>query len=474
MSEYKELLVDGSYKHTLVIPQSWVFAPFKEVIEIVGGSQPPKSEFRSEGGEGLIRLIQIRDYKSDKHKVYIPIEKAKRFVSNDDVMIGRYGPPIFQILRGIEGAYNVALMKAVPKANTLDNDYLFKYLSSYDIYNYVESASDRTAGQSGVNKKHLEQYPVGLPPLAEQEEIARRLDDLLAQVDSIKARLDKVPKTLKSFRQSVLAAAVSGQLTESWRKVKGVAFDTWENMQIGDIAKEEKYSLGIGPFGSNLKVIDYQNEGHPLVFVREIRAECFGGENTKFVNSLKFEELKAHRVSPGNILITKMGDPPGDVTLYPYDRPEAVITSDCIKLAVDEQKSLTNFTLIYMRSDKFRSKVFDIAAGVAQQKVNLKKFRKLTLDIPPLEEQKEIVRRVEELFAYADSVEEKVKTAQECVDKLTQSTLKKAFSGELTAQWRRANPELISGENSAEALLARIQAERAAANPTKKTRKKKA
>ncbi|MCB1717737.1 MAG: restriction endonuclease subunit S, partial [Candidatus Competibacteraceae bacterium] len=79
-------------------------------------------------------------------------------------------------------------------------------------------------------------------------------------------------------------------------------------------------------------------------------------------------------------------------------------------------------------------------------------------------------RRVEQLFAFADQIEQQVKNAQSRVNNLTQSILAKAFRGELTAEWRAQNPELISGENSAEALLARIKAERAAMQPVKQKR----
>ena len=89
----------------------WTYPQMGEVCNFVGGSQPTKSEFIFEPREGYIRLIQIRDYKSDKNTTYIPIKKARRFCSQKDIMIGRYGPPLFQILRGLEGAYNVSRSK---------------------------------------------------------------------------------------------------------------------------------------------------------------------------------------------------------------------------------------------------------------------------------------------------------------------------------------------------------------------------
>lgn len=98
-------------------------------------------------------------------------------------------------------------------------------------------------------------------------------------------------------------------------------------------------------------------------------------------------------------------------------------------------------------------------------------LRELPVNLPEILEQTEIVRRVEQLFAYADQIEQRVKDAQARVNHLTQSILAKAFRGELTADWRAQNPDLISGDNSAEALLARIRAEREAAGSKPKTRK---
>ena len=99
-------------------------------------------------------------------------------------------------------------------------------------------------------------------------------------------------------------------------------------------------------------------------------------------------------------------------------------------------------------------------------------MRTFQCKLPHKEEQNEIVRRVEQLFAYAGTLEQQAKAANERVNNLTQAILAKAFRGELTADWRAANPELISGDNSATALLARIQAERAAAKPRKRATKK--
>jgi type I restriction enzyme S subunit len=157
-----------------------------------------------------------------------------------------------------------------------------------------------------------------------------------------------------------------------------------------------------------------------------------------------------------------MGDPPGDVAIYPENAQNGVITADCIKFKPDTSKIITKFAYFYMKSELFRKKVREISAGVAQQKVSLGNFREISLLVPSLEEQTEIVRRVEQVFAFADQLEARVKAAQTRIDRLTQSLLAKAFRGELVPQDPNDEPASV--------LLARIKAQRAAEPKAKRGR----
>ena len=176
-----------------------------DVCTFIGGSQPPKSKFELTKTEENIRLIQIRDYKSDKNIVYIPKELAKRHCKKDDVMIGRYGPPVFQILRGIEGSYNVALMKAEPDSNLLTKDYLFYFLKNPRIQNYIIFLSKRAAGQSGLNKQTIEPYPIPIPNLEEQDSIVSRTKSLEALTFKISYLNNRKLIELNSLKLSILS-----------------------------------------------------------------------------------------------------------------------------------------------------------------------------------------------------------------------------------------------------------------------------
>lgn len=203
--------INDPYEQNFYAPQHWAQISVGQMCDISGGSQPPKSTFVYNPKPGYIRLIQIRDYKSDKKITYIPEALARKKCSATDVMIGRYGPPIFQILRGLEGAYNVALMKAEPLEGC-DNDFLFYRLKCPELLMYVEMGSDRTAGQDGVNKDHLLKYPIFLPPEDEQKEIVRRIEKSFAAIDAITAQVAAGLQRLSHLEAQCLNKAFRGEL----------------------------------------------------------------------------------------------------------------------------------------------------------------------------------------------------------------------------------------------------------------------
>ena len=151
-----------------------------EIVEFQGGSQPDKKYFEYESTDDNIRLIQIRDYKTDNYITYIPKAMAKRFCTAEDIMIGRYGPPIFQILQGIEGAFNVALMKATPRQG--NREYVRWFLKQDCLLHYLEGMSKRTAGQDGIQMDKLKTYPF---PLA-RKELQEQFATFATQVDKSK------------------------------------------------------------------------------------------------------------------------------------------------------------------------------------------------------------------------------------------------------------------------------------------------
>lgn len=174
-----------------------------DVCKYTGGSQPPKDEFINEPREGYVRLVQIRDFKSDKNITYVSEDSVTKFFEEDDIMIARYGPPVFQILRGLSGAYNVALMKAIPNEELVLKDYWFYYLQNPVIQNFVIDSSQRTAGQSGVNLDHLYTFQVFLPNKTEQQKIVDDLNIKMQVLDGLRKMKSEAQKKINQILADV-------------------------------------------------------------------------------------------------------------------------------------------------------------------------------------------------------------------------------------------------------------------------------
>ena len=97
----------------------WEIKRLGDVCHFEGGSQPPKSQFIFEEKSGYVRFLQIRDFATNKHITYIPASKKNRICNEGDILIGRYGASVGKILTNKSGAYNVALMKAMPNLDLL-------------------------------------------------------------------------------------------------------------------------------------------------------------------------------------------------------------------------------------------------------------------------------------------------------------------------------------------------------------------
>ena len=174
-----------------------------DICKFEGGTQPPKSTFLYEPKEGYIRLLQTRDFRNDNNVVYIPKSERHKECNATDVMIGRYGPPVFQILRGKSGAYNVALIKTIPDESVLTKDWLYYFLRSEPIQSHIIKLSTR-ARQAGVRPEDLAKLEISLPTIEEQNKF----------IESINHEMELIKTNLKIA--DVFNKKYNDKLTEIW------------------------------------------------------------------------------------------------------------------------------------------------------------------------------------------------------------------------------------------------------------------
>jgi len=503
-------------------PEGWDFVSLGQITRKVGSGSTPRggSESYQQTGVPLIRSMNVRFEGFTKEGLAFLNQKQaddlkEATVCSDDVLLNITGASIGRVTQApecMDGARVNQHVCIIRPLHEIDPAYLSRYLASPSVQQMIWG-EQYGATRQALTKGQILDFQIPFAPLNEQQRIVKAIDVAFEHISSARSHLSLVPMILKRFRQAVLAAACSGRLTEDWRNGNApesgesllrVLLDekkkVFEARQHGNkryrspeesatddlpslpeswtwaspdqlSSAEDQYSLAIGPFGSNLKVSDYRADGVPLIFVRNIRSGIFAGGRTRFISVSKAEELRPHWVQPGDILVTKMGDPPGDGCVYPEGHPLAVITADCIKIRISPRLPDPRFFVHAINSTLLRNQMFKITRGVAQTKVSLERFKTLALPLPPILEQIEIVKRVESLFRLVTNIEGRVELANKRVQYSTQSILAKAFRGELVPTEAELARREGRGYEPASALLERINKEREAqtsSNPERK------
>lgn len=485
------------------LPDEWLQTQLGDVIPYGKTVKAEPSEIDDD-----CWVLELEDIEKDSSRILqrlTYLERKSKSTKNrfekGDVLYGKLRPYLNKIV--VADSDGVCTTEIIPMSggSMINNRYLFYWLKHPEFLAYV------TRVGYGVNMPRLgtkdgEEAPFVLAPFAEQKQIAAKLDELLAQVGTIKARLDAIPAILKRFRQSVLAAAVSGRLTEEWRGLNS-------DVESGEHVLEKWLRERRLKFDSEQALLIQEGKQKRAKKYKEPTAPDLETRDVKFparwatVSVSQFAECLDHLRVP----VTK-ADRLSAQGLYPYfgangevDRVDQYLFDDDLVLVTEDETfygrtkpiayRFTGKCWVNNHAHVLRAPTKDandyicyalmyydvipwLSGTTGRAKLTQGALNSLPLGLPSEEEQSEIVQRVDELLTYAEQIEQRVKDAQSRVNHLTQSVLAKAFRGELTAEWREQNPDLISGENSAQALLEHIKAEQVNLNPKKKGRKKNA
>lgn len=266
-----------------------------------------------------------------------------------------------------------------------------------------------------------------LPPLPEQERIVAKLDKLFTQHEKIKKALDRIPELLKAFRQQVLTQAVTGKLTEQWRE--GKELEEWKKTFIKDIAT--KLGSGSTPRGGSET---YLPEGIPLVRSMNI---VFGGiksDGLAFINEIQATALKNVEIQFEDVLLNITGASIGRLCLANETVTGGRVNQHVFIIRPKREIVLPQYLESYLRSDLVQRFIDEIKYGAGMEAISKTQIENLQINIPHLQEQHEIVGRVESLFAKADAIEARYQKLKEKVDSLPQAILHKAFKGEIIPQ----------------------------------------
>jgi type I restriction enzyme S subunit len=460
------------------LPQGWARTELGAIAELIMGQSPPSNTYNSEG-KGL------PFYQGKAEFGHLFPEPAKH--CSRPIKVAEEGDILVSV-RAPVGPSNLCREKscigrglaAIRPLGEIPSLYLFYFLRS--IENWL-SRQGTGSTFTAISKTDLQQLSVLLAPLPEQRRIVAKLEKLLGRVDACQKRLEKIPLLLKRFRQSVLAAACSGRLTEDWRAGQPDtrhAPAVIERLSNDATGKDIESALHEIPDSWILTCLDrictkitdgehltppLSHEGVPLLSAKDVRDDFLDFSATKFVSDEVARKSRA-RCNPekGDILVVSRGATVGRACLVQTDETFCLMGS-VLLFKPDRSLVMPRLIEFCLKNPYSLAALISRSSSTAQQAIYIKDMRGFPVAIPPHSEQQEIVRRVEAFFAFADQIEVRYTKAKAHVDKLTQSVLAKAFRGELVPQDPNDEP--------AEELLRRIREQRLTADASATTRKRR-
>ena len=166
----------------------------------------------------------------------------------------------------------------------------------------------------------------------------------------------------------------------------------WEETKLIDTSAKEKYSFTGGPFGSDLKSSDYTDNGVRIIQLQNIGDGKFNNGYKIFTSEEKADELSSCNIFPGEIILSKMGDPVARATIIPPHHKRYLMASDGIRLKVDESKYDTFFIHEVINAPHFRGIALSKSTGSTRKRIGLTDLKNITFHCPPLIEQQKIAK----------------------------------------------------------------------------------
>lgn len=440
------------------LPVGWSQCTLQDVGEIVTGNTPPKINIENYGDR--YPWVKPPDLGSN-----IPIITTAEKLSEEGAQMARLVPKGATLVSCIGILGKVGISGATLATNQQINSVVFNSSLVVPQYGFFycktlkpwldENSSSTTVAI--INKRRFSEAPFVLAPLNEQGRIIAKLEKILSRVNAAQERLATIPHILKRFRQSVLAAACSGELTADWRKKTNVA-KTTKLERIEDVANY----LGGFAYRSSTFTADGTNQVIRIGNVRPLTLRL--DASPVFIPNEIAEISSRFQLQQNDLVIsmtgTKYKKDYGYAALVPQTDKKLYLNQRVSRLKCGP-KILPRFLLYWLQTDFFRDFFFEGETGnVNQGNIGVDGIRKAPIELPSLLEQEEIVRRVETLFKTADELEARYLKAKAHVDKLTQSILAKAFRGELVPQDPNDEPasvllERIIGERNGSAVKRR-------------------
>ena len=493
---------------------SWAPTAVGEVSALLRGityNKEQSSKFPKPNFKPVLRANNINGTLNFDDLVFVPEE----LISVDQII--KAGDIIFAMSSGskhlvgksararfdYDGSYG-AFCALLRPCGSINRNYLY-YIFQNNRFRRLISEVAKGSNINNLKREHILDFEIDLPPLPEQYRIVAKIEELFSDLDKGIENLKTARTQLKVYRQALLKHAFEGKLTVQWRAENRDKLETAEALQkriqterthryqqqladweaagkqsskpkapktLTPLTSEElagfpeqpdgwgwirlgntNVDVSDGPFGSNLKSSDYVDGGVRVVRLENIGALKFIEEKESYVTEEKYELLKRHTVSAGDIVFSSFIVENIRVALMPPSIKKAINKADCFRVRFSGETFSNVFVVLVLSTRHVYKQLQSLIHGVGRPRINTTQLKDVVIPVCSSAEQQIIVAEIESRLSEIDQLELTITTSLQQADSLRQSILKKAFSGQLVPQDPKDEP--------AAALLARIKAQKA-------------
>ncbi len=502
-----------------IFPNSWIEKTIEDVC-----TSPQYGYTTKAVENGDIKLLRTTDITSGKinwktvpYCLKNPENPKKYFLKEGDIVISRAGSVGISYL--ITKPEKAVFASYLIRFNPLINKKLFKYFLESPFYWTNISEKKLGIAVQNVNATKLKSIKLPVPPLSEQLRIVDKIEELFSELDNGVESLKKAREQLKTYRQAVLKYAFEGKLTQEWREQQIQAgnplepaekllerikkereahyqkqVEEWKKAceqakkdgskktakprkpkDLSPLTENELAELPELPDAWGWSYLDYCGYWTGGGTPSKQRKDYWLDGDVLWVSP---KDMKNQYIKITIDKITKAAVEESSAKLIPSDSVLFVVRSGILRRTLpvsitteistvnQDLQAFTPFKVFpeyvywYCVANEFNIRNNCAKSGTTVESIETTQLKKYRISLCSPEEQQAIVSEIEIRLSVCDQLEQTIEDSLTKAEALRQSILKKAFEGELTREWRAAHPELISGENSAESLLARIREEK--------------
>ncbi|WP_050578783.1 restriction endonuclease subunit S [Rhizobium leguminosarum] len=424
------------------LPRRWTEAKISDLCDLINGKAFKPTDW-STSGLPIVRIQNLNNPDAGFNFFDGGVEE-KFLIKNGQLLFAWSGTPGTSfgahVWNGEEAVLNQHIFKVNFPTGLLDKQFL-KQAINQKLDELIGKAHGG-AGLQHVTKGKFEETIVSMPPLAEQKRIVAKLHTLNAKSSRARTELTRIETLVSRYKQAVLSKAFSGELSRS-----DARFGEFIHTAGNGLSKREGVE---GEWTNVLRLTDLNQGQFSPTEPRQIR--------------LTDNEVEKYRLAKGDVVIIRVNGSAnlvGRSFCFKNDAQWA-FCDHFIRVRLKPRFD-PNFAALFLNSPPIRSIIEHKFVSTSGQKtISQKTLEELPAPQMSLDEQHEIIRRIESAFAKIDRLAAEARRALELVGRLDEAILAKAFRGELVPQDENDEP--------AEKLLERIRAERAAAPKAKRGR----